>query len=138
MTVEKSEQEVLEGKLDRAIAEAETKTAKALDSITNKTEDVEKDLWAAAEAAEFASLVYALTYSLEDSTGNTASRRELEETPSILSTASQNLKTVQTLRGKGDKDSLTESYNLLRRTTDALRNAYLALTKTSSNRRVTN
>ncbi|TMI58494.1 hypothetical protein E6H16_09620 [Candidatus Bathyarchaeota archaeon] len=59
VTVEKSEQEVLEGKLDRAIAEAETKTAKALDSITNKTEDAEKDLWAAAEAAEFASLVYA-------------------------------------------------------------------------------
>jgi len=137
VTVEKSEQEVLEGKLDRAIAEAETKTAKALDSITNKTEDAEKDLWAAAEAAEFASLVYALTYSLEDSTGNTASRRELDETSSILNASSQNLKTVQTLRGKGDKDSLMEGYKLLRGTTDALRNIYLALTRTSSKPQVT-
>ena len=137
MTVEKGEQEVLEGKLDRAIAEAETKTAKALDSITNKTEDAEKDLWAAAEAAEFASLVYALTYGLEDSGGNTASRRELDETSSILNASSQNLKTVQTHRGKGDKDSLMEGYKLLRGTTDALRNIYLVLTRTSSKPQVT-
>src|SRR2546426_11064562 len=131
VTVEKSEQEVLEGKLDRAIAEAETKTAKALDSITNKTEDAEKDLWAAAEAAQFASLVYALTYSLEDSTGNTASRRELDEASSILNASSQNLKTVPTLRGTADKDSLLTRYKLLRGTTRALRNVCHVCTRTS-------
>jgi hypothetical protein len=138
MTVEKSEQEVLEGKLDGALIDAETKTGAALESVTNKTENFEKDIWAAAEATEFASLVYALTYSLEDSSGsNTTGRRETEPTRAILSAASQNLKTVQALRGKQDKDSLVEGYKLLRGTTDALRNEYLALTKASARPQVT-
>ena len=128
MTVEKSEQEVLEGKLEKALAEAETKTSKASDSITNKTEDSEKDLWAAAEATEFASLVYALTYSLEDSTVTTT-RKDDEDTSTMVRDASQNLRRVQTLRKQLDKDSLLEGYKVLRGTTDCLRNAYLGITK---------
>ena len=128
MTVEKSEQEVLEGKLEKALAEAETKTSKASDSITNKTEDSEKDLWAAAEATEFASLVYALTYSLEDSTVTTT-RKDDEDTSTMVRDASQNLRRVQTLRKQLDKDSLLEGYKVLRGTTDSLRNAYLGITK---------
>ena len=138
MTVEKSEQEVLEGKLDRALAEAETKTTKALESISNKREDSEKDVWAAAEAAEFASLIYALTYGLEDSTGSTTGKRSPEEPVTILNAASQKLKTVQTLRGKGDKDSLLDGYKLLRGTTDDMRNVYLTLSKTETKQQVTN
>ncbi len=128
MNVEKSEQEVLEGKLDRALAEAETKTSKAADSLTNKTENSEKDLWAAAEATEFASLVYALTYSLEDSTVTTT-RKDDEDTSTMVRDASQNLRRVQTLRKQLDKDSLLEGYKVLRGTTDSLRNAYLRITK---------
>ncbi len=128
MTVEKSEQEVLEGKLDRALAEAETKTSRALESITSKTEDSEKDLWAAAEATEFASLVYALTYSLEDSTVTTT-RKDDEDTSTMVRDAPQNLRRVQTLRKQLDKDSLLEGYKVLRGTTDSLRNAYLRITK---------
>jgi hypothetical protein len=138
MTVEKREQEVLEGKLDGALTEAETKTVAALESVNNKRESFEKDIWAAAEATEFASLVYALTYNLQDSGGSsTGGRPETEKTLTILSTASQNLKTVQALRGKQDKDSLVEGYKLLRGTTDALRNEYLALTRARARPQVT-
>src|SRR2546425_6748123 len=138
LTVEKTEKEVLEGNLDKALAEAERKTGKALESIANKTEDSEKDLWAAAEAAEFASLVYTLTHSLEDSSGNTTTRRDSEETSTVVKEASQNLKTVQELRKQRDKDRLLEGYKLLRRTTDALRNAYLTLSKTKTKQHATN
>ncbi len=133
MTAEKSEQEVLEGKLYGALTEAETKTAAALESVTNKRENFEKDIWAAAEATEFASLVYALTYNLQNSSGgSTTGRRETETTLTILSTASQDLKTVQAIRGKQDKDSLVEGYKLLRGITGTLRNEYLALTRASA------
>ena len=128
MTVEKSEQEVLEGKLEKALAEAETKTSKALDSVTNKTEEAEKDIWAAAEAAEYSSLVYALTHSLDDSTVTTT-RKDDEETLTIVRDASQNLKRVQTVRKQPDKDSLLEGYKILRGTSDSLRNTYLRITK---------
>ncbi|HZF21713.1 MAG TPA: hypothetical protein VEZ43_04520 [Dongiaceae bacterium] len=128
MTVEKSEQEVLEGKLEKALAEAETKTSKALDSVTNKTEEAEKDIWAAAEAAEYASLVYVLTHSLDDSPVTTT-RKDDEETLTIVRDASQNLKRVQTVRKQPDKDSLLEGYKILRGTTDSLRNTYLRITK---------
>jgi hypothetical protein len=133
MTVEKNELEVLEGKLDGALTEAETKTAAALESVTSKRENFEKDIWAAAEATEFASLVYALTYDLQDSSGgSTISRRETETTLTILSKASQDLKTVQAIKRKQDKDSLVEGYKLLRGITVALRNEYLALTRASA------
>jgi len=128
LTVEKSEQEVLEGKLEKALAEAETKTSKALDSVTNKTEEAEKDIWAAAEAAEYASLVYVLTHSLDDSPVTTT-RKDDEETLTIVRDASQNLKRVQTVRKQPDKDSLLEGYKILRGTTDSLRNTYLRITK---------
>lgn len=128
MTVEKSEQEVLEGKLEKALAEAETKTSKALDSVTNKTEEAEKDIWAAAEAAEYASLVYVLTHSLDDSPVTTT-RKDDEETLTIVRDASQNLKRVQRVRKQPDKDSLLEGYKILRGTTDSLRNTYLRITK---------
>ena len=128
LTVEKSEQEVLEDKLEKALAEAETKTSKALDSVTNKTEEAEKDIWAAAEAAEYSSLVYALTHSLDDSTVTTT-RKDDEETLTIVRDASQNLKRVQTVRKQPDKDSLLEGYKILRGTSDSLRNTYLRITK---------
>ena len=130
MTVEKSEQELLEAKLDTALAEAETKILKALESLPDRSVDIEKDVWAAAEAAEFASLVYALTYGLEESSGNTSGKREIVETLTVLNAAAQDLKIVQAFRGKRDKDSLMEGYKLLRGTTDSLRNAYLGLTRT--------
>jgi hypothetical protein len=138
MTVEKSEQELLEGKLDTALAEAETKVTKALESFPDRREESEKEIWAAAEATEFASLVYALTYSLEESSGNTGGKREIVETLTVLTAASQDLKTVHALRGKMDKDSLLEGYQLLRGTTDALRTAYLALTRTNQKPQATN
>jgi hypothetical protein len=130
VTVEKSEQELLEGKLDTALAEAETKILKAVESLPDRSVDSEKDVWAAAEAAEFASLVYALTYGLEESSGNTSGKREIVETLTVLNAAAQDLKIVQTFRGKRDKDSLMEGYKLLRGATDSLRNAYLGLTRT--------
>jgi len=130
VTVEKSEQELLEAKLDTALAEAETKILKALESLPDRSVDSEKDVWAAAEAAEFASLVYALTYGLEESSGNTSGKREIVETLTVLNAAAQDLKIVQAFRGKRDKDSLMEGYKLLRGTTDSLRNAYLGLTRT--------
>jgi hypothetical protein len=97
MTVEKSEQELLEGKLDTALTEAETKVTKALESFPDRREESEKEIWAAAEATEFASLVYALTYSLEESSGNTGGKREIVETLTVLTAASQDLKTVHAL-----------------------------------------
>lgn len=128
MSTEKAEQEVLEGNLDKALADAEFKIQKAIESLSVNSQGNEKDVWAAAEACEYSSLVYSLAHNLEDQAVS-PSKVESPEPLATMMEARQSLDRIRTLRKDGEKDSILEGYRTLRETADKLRISYLSLAK---------
>src|SRR5712692_1964859 len=60
------EQRMLEEKVGKALEEARAKLDAAIDHLSKGGAESEKKVWWAEEAAEYSSLLYSLTYSLED------------------------------------------------------------------------
>ena len=128
MSSEQAEQEILEDNLDRALAEARVKIEKAVESLSSNVAGYEKDVWAAAEACEYSSLVYSLTYNLEEA-AFPASKKENLQPLAVAVGASQSLASIRSLRATKDKNSILEGYRLLREAADRLRTSYLSLTR---------
>ena len=61
-----SEQRKLEEKVTKALEEAWQKTNEALEQTSKKSEKFEMGIWLAAEAVEYSSFLFSLTYGLED------------------------------------------------------------------------
>ena len=57
---------MLDEKLASVLSEAKTKTEIALSEATAENQGFEKKVWFAAEAAEFSSLIFSLTYHFQD------------------------------------------------------------------------
>ncbi len=128
MATEKIEQQVLLEKLEQTLAEAELKTKKALESTTKKDPGRIKDLWAAAEASEFSSLIYALAFGMEDS--KTITRAvEIGNSSEAIKEAFDALQKTKALLVKGRLEHTLDAYDSLRHATDTLRSAYLSTTR---------
>lgn len=126
-----SEQEILSLNLDSALADAVLKTGKATEANASKAEGFAKRVWAAAEACEYASLIYALAHDLEESKTQPVSMEGDADPVTSIRRASQFLSEAQTLRRQNGKQFVMEGYERLRQGTDILRSAYLALTRPS-------
>ncbi len=61
-----SEQRMLEQKLSKALEEAWQRVNIALEQTSQRSEKFEMGIWLAAEAVEYSSFLFSLTYGLED------------------------------------------------------------------------
>jgi hypothetical protein len=127
LSSEKSELEKLFAKLDKALLEARDKTERAATSTTKTSQDYEKEIWAAAEACEYACLMYVLTYNIE---GTNASPPSKVEDLDVSKALSQTILTLErTLADRQGKGPILDGYKLLRRDADLLRSSYLSMTR---------
>ncbi len=127
MKSEKSEQDILSAKLDKALREARDKTERAARSTTKAFQVYEKELWAAAEACEYASLMYLLTYNLEGTNTPPPGKVEELDVSKALSQATLTLERI--LSDRQGQGPILEGYKLLRRDADLLRSSYLSMTR---------
>ncbi len=133
MSHQKAEQEVLDEKLRSALAEARTKTRQALERNSSDARTLERSLWAAAEATEYASLVYSLRHNVEDrnTSHSTPNRRKTIDPSHLVEEARQSLAYFEH-QTDHDKESVVEGYRTLRRAADDLRTAYLYTAKSGT------
>lgn len=110
----------LEDRLDKALDEAWTKLNAALEGANGKPEDSKRSVWLAAEAVEYASLVFNLTYGLDDLDPVVKIKRG-EDPLVLLKDSYQSLKNARELREK----SATDAYISLRSAADKLKAAYV-------------
>ena len=115
-----NEQRVLEEKLSKALDEAWAKANAALKDSTAGTEGREKQLWAAAEASEYCSLLFSLRHDLEDTDPPVKEKRGVDQV-SLVQKAVEALHRVRASRNKPS----SESYQDLRKAVYCLRRAYL-------------
>lgn len=127
------EQAELEQKLVQAFQEALSKTELALSETLKKSEGFVKKIWAAAESAEYTSLLYSLTYDLQDYDPKVDKRRR-EDTTTLLKDALQSLKLAIQERESGASKN---GYDALRTSAEYLKTAYLDQTRGSATRRAT-
>jgi hypothetical protein len=125
------EQRMLEEKVGKALDEARAKLDAALDNLSKGGTDSEKKAWLAEEASEYSSLLYSLTYGLEDEDPPAPVRKRNAEPTSLVKEASASLRQATALRGK----SSLEGYQHLRTAVDKLRQAHHILEKVGGKRR---
>jgi len=94
------EQRMLEGKLGQALEEARAKLDAALDHLSKGGTDLEKKVWWAEEAAEYSSLLYSLTYGLEDEDPPVPVRKRNAEPNPLVKESVESLRRATELRGK--------------------------------------
>ncbi len=128
-----NEQEELEEKLVQTFHEAVSKTELALSETLKKSEGFVKKIWAAAESAEYTSLLYSLTYDLQDYDPKVDKRRR-EDTTILLKDAIQSLKLAIQERESGASKN---GYDALRTAAEYLKTAYLDQTRSSNRRQTT-
>ncbi|HZY93422.1 MAG TPA: hypothetical protein VFE98_00990 [Candidatus Bathyarchaeia archaeon] len=124
------EQALLEKNLREALEEAYTKTNIAISELTNRGEDFVKKVWAASEAVEYSSLLFSLTYDLQDYDPEVERRRGVDPI-SLVKDSLQPLKLAMETR----KQSRKKAYESLRIAAYYLRTAYLDLSKKTTRRR---
>ncbi len=125
------EQRMLEKKISKALEEARTKLDAALDHLSNGGTEPEKKVWWAEEAAEYSSLLYSLTYSLEDEDPPVPVRKRNAEPTSLVKESAESLRRATELRGK----SSLEGYHNLRTAVYKLRQAHHILEKAGAKKR---
>lgn len=125
------EQRVLEEKVGKALDEARAKLDTALDSLSKGGAESEKKVWWAEEAAEYSSLLYSLTYGLEDEDPPVPVRKRNAEPIPLVKESSESLRHATELRGK----SSLEGYHNLRTAVYKLRQAHHILEKAGSKKR---
>ena len=119
------EQRMLEEKVSKALEETRTKLDAALDDLSNGGTESEKKVWWAEEAAEYSSLLYSLTYGLEDEDPPVPVRKRNAEPTSLVKESAESLRRATELRGK----SSLEGYHNLRTAVYKLRQAHRTLEK---------
>jgi hypothetical protein len=113
------DQEFMEENLTKALQEAWDKANIALLAYTKDPSDSEKKLWFAEEAADYSSLIFALTYQLEDFDPPVLMKRV--DTSGLVNNGVQSLRQAITMRTKSPK----EAYARLRVAVTCLRKAHL-------------
>lgn len=125
------EQRMLEEKVGKALEEARTKLDTALHNLSNGGTDSEKRVWLAEEASEYSSLLYSLTYGLEDEDPPVPVRKRNAEPLPLVKESAESLRQATELR---DKSSL-EGYQYLRTAVYKLREAHHILEKAAAKKR---
>ncbi len=124
------EQEFLESKLERALDDAWSKVNIALDKTSKSSPDVALGIWFAAEAVEYSSLLFNLTYGLED-LEPPVKIRKVEAAIVLVKDSMELLKRVR----EGRRKSPTDAYVNLRTAADYLKVAHLDQVKKSTKKR---
>ena len=120
------EQRMLESKLNKALEEAWAKTNAALEDTASAVEGSTRKIWLAAEATEYSSLLYSLTYGLEDVDPPLAEKKSQD----ALSLVKESISGLRQVRETGRLTHL-QAYELLRDAAQGLRTAYLNTLKNS-------
>jgi hypothetical protein len=114
------EQKLLEARLEKALDDAWSKVSIALDNASKPSANFPMEIWFAAEALEYSSLLFNLTYGLEDL--KPAVKPPKHETAVVLIKDSMNL--LKQAR-EGRHKSATDAYVNLRTAADYLETAHL-------------
>jgi hypothetical protein len=125
------EQRMLEEKVGNALEEARAKLDTALDYLSKGGTESEKKVWWAEEAAEYSSLLYSLTYGLEDEDPPVPVRKRNAEPIPLVKDSAESLRRATELRAK----SSLEGYQYLRSAVYKLREAHHILEKTGAKKR---
>lgn len=113
------DQEFMEENLTEALQEAWDKANIALSAYSKDPSGSEKKLWFAEEAADYSSLLFALTYQLEDFDPPVATKSV--DTRGLLNNGVQSLRQAIAMRTKSPR----EAYARLRVAVTCLRKAHL-------------
>ncbi len=124
-----SEQRMLEEKLSSALEEAWLKTNKALEQTSKRSERWEMGIWLAAEAVEYSSLLFSLTYGFEDL--DPKPREIRSEDP--LALVKESLEFLRQAREVRDRSSV-QAYASLRAAGHFLKTAHLNNVKKQTKR----
>ena len=127
---DEQEQRVLEANLNKALGEAWTKANAALEDAARGLEGSAKKIWLAAEAAEYSSLLYSLTYGLEDMDPAPPEMKG-KDTLSLVKESVAALSQVRT----SNKRKQEQTYSTLRNAVHGLRTAYLSSLKNAERSR---
>ena len=125
------EQRMLEEKVGKALEEARAKLESALDHLSKGGAESEKKVWWAEEAAEYSSLLYSLTYGLEDEDPPVPVRKRNADPILLVKQSVESLRRATELRDK----SPLEGYQYLRTAVYKLREAHHILEKAGSKKR---
>jgi hypothetical protein len=124
------ERKSLESKLEKALDDAWSKVNIALDNASRPSATFAMELWFAAEALEYSSLLFNLTYGLEDLKPAVKPRKH-EEALVLVKDSVELLK----LAREGRQKSATEAYVNLRTAADYLKTAHLDQVKKFTKKR---
>lgn len=125
------EQRMFEEKVGKALAEARAKLDAASELLSNGGAEPAKKVWWAEEAAEYTSLLYSLTYGLEDEDPPVPVRKRNAEPTQLVKESSESLRHATELRDK----SPLEGYRNLRTAVYKLRQAHYILEKARAEKR---
>jgi hypothetical protein len=114
------EQKLLEARLEKALDDAWSKVNIALDKSSKASANLAMEIWLAAEALEYSSLLFNLAYGLEDLKPAVKPRKH--ETAIVLIKDSMAL--LKRVR-EGRQTSATDAYVNLRTAADYLKTAHL-------------
>ena len=114
------EQKALESKLEKALDDAWSKVNIALEKASKPSTNLAMEIWFAAEALEYSSLLFNLTYRLEDLKPPVKPRKD--EAASVL--IKDSLELLRRAREER-KNSATDAYVNLRTAADYLKTAHL-------------
>ena len=121
---ESQEQQLLEEKLRTALEEAWAKASAALEEVVKGDEGDAKKVWLAAEAAEYSSLLYSLTYGLEDVDPPVRETKGRD----AVDLVKESVEALNLIRA-GEQTDQREAYGMLRIASHGLRTVYLASLK---------
>ncbi len=108
-------------KLSKALDEAWEKANVALKEASSVTKGREKQIWAAAEASEYCSLLFSLRHDLEDIDPPVKKNIGLDQ----LSLVKEAVEALRKVRASRKQPPFLESYRVLRDAVYSLRRAYL-------------
>jgi hypothetical protein len=123
------EKKIFEDKLEKALDEAWSKLNLALEQTARQAGELEMSVRLAAEAVEYSSALFSLTYGLEDADPEVRVRKNVD-TLVLVKDSVEALKRARELREK----SAIEAYSSLRTAADFLKTAYLDQVKRSAKR----
>ena len=124
------EQKLLESKLEKALDEAWSKVNIAFEKASEPSANFAMEIWFAAEALEYTSLLFNLAYGLEDLQPNVKPRRH-EAALVLIKDSMVLLKRAR----EGRQKSETDAYVNLRTAADYLKAAHLDQVKKSTKKR---
>ena len=120
----------MESKLESALDDAWSKVNIALDKTSKTSADVAIEIWFAAEALEYSSLLFNLTYGLED-VKPTVKLRKGEAALVLVKDSIELLKRARERRNR----SAADAYVDLRTAADFLKSAHLEQVRKSTKKR---